>query len=392
MWRAREELFLQETSFQTVHDQGCYKNVSSHLFKLLYFVARAQAHETPSSSICTVEVDASSTVQQIHAPFPAAAFSSPTAIDSEANRSAISNVPLLRLQSENTRAAMPPMKAPKAFPLALSIGTDICSISRIRTILSGRHAQAFVRKVLRREERAQSAGILCAVERWHALNSARTRRAERHSLKFGSGVISARSNGPMGALRSPEEDASEPPSADENSGTHILEQDREAFGGGWPRASHLPASGGDDVTDHGSEGGERFGPEMCVDTRQETDADDLDTALDRCAQLLAGRFAAKEAAMKAHHSRRLTYHSVCILKPPAKGGETGSTPPLAVVLSEQGELRGDLEGAKEVQISISHDGGFAVANCLAADQGGSGEERMDSFAEAFRFGATGHSE
>ncbi|KAK2626183.1 hypothetical protein QTJ16_004445 [Diplocarpon rosae] len=281
---------------------------------------------------------------------------------------------------------MPPMKTPKAFPLALNIGTDICSISRIRKILSGRHAQAFVRKILRKEERAQAAGILGAVEEWHKLNSARKKKADQHTLPFGENGISKTSNSHMGALGTPAKNTWEPSNGHRNYGIHVLEQHQGPVAGTWHHTSKYSALDKEDSTDDGPEGEDGSEPEMYVDTRQETEAQDLDTALQRCAQFLAGRFAAKEAAMKAHHSRRLTYHSVCILKSPAKESETGSTPPLAVVLSEQGARYDDLEDAKEVKISISHDGGFAVANCLAANDVASGVERMDGFAEAFRFG------
>ncbi|PBP19000.1 holo-acyl-carrier-protein synthase [Diplocarpon rosae] len=280
---------------------------------------------------------------------------------------------------------MPPMRTPKPFPLALNIGTDISSISRIRKILSGRHAQAFVRKILRKEEIAQSAGILGAVEEWHKLNSARKKKAERHSLLFGENGISEISKSQMGALGTPAKSTWEPSNGHEDNGIHVLEQHQGPFAGTWHRTSGSSAPDKESSPDDGPEAKDGSQPEVCVDTNQETETHDLDTAMQKCAQFLAGRFAAKEAAIKAYHSRRLTYHSVCILKSPAKESETGSTPPLAVVLSEQGALHDDLEGAKEVKISISHDGGFAVASCLAADDVASGEERMHGFAEAFRF-------
>lgn len=90
-------------------------------------------------------------------------------------------------------------------------------------------------------------------------------------------------------------------------------------------------------------------------------------------------FAAKEATMKAHLSRRLTYHSILILRPERKKGETGSLAPVGIVLPESerseegkgadgGQGRGGKEVGKEVRISISHDGDFATAVCLAVDE------------------------
>ncbi|KAL5325649.1 hypothetical protein ACEPPN_006777 [Leptodophora sp. 'Broadleaf-Isolate-01'] len=130
-----------------------------------------------------------------------------------------------------------------------------------------------------------------------------------------------------------------------------------------------------------------------------------DLALQKAAQFLAGRFAAKEATMKAHHSRRLTYHSILILKPEPQPGVEGSVAPVAIVMDESerrtrsrlasgsgsglggdgvdgqaGVGKGDEGGegergidgeevrGKEVRISISHDGDYATAVCLAVDE------------------------
>jgi len=93
---------------------------------------------------------------------------------------------------------------------------------------------------------------------------------------------------------------------------------------------------------------------------------DADAEIFKAARFLAGRFAAKEATMKAHLSRRLTYHSILILRPERKKGETGSLAPVGIVLPES--ENGGEEGGKEVRISISHDGDFATAVCLAVDE------------------------
>ncbi|KAI9051743.1 hypothetical protein LZ554_004783 [Drepanopeziza brunnea f. sp. 'monogermtubi'] len=97
--------------------------------------------------------------------------------------------------------------------------------------------------------------------------------------------------------------------------------------------------------------------------------------LRRAACFLAGRFAAKEAIIKAHHFRRLTYHSISILRPTLTPGHTGSFPPIAVVLPEPGKERvwDPLNGktvsdeGQQVRLSISHDGLYATATCLAAE-------------------------
>ncbi|PHH59205.1 hypothetical protein CDD81_3560 [Ophiocordyceps australis] len=72
---------------------------------------------------------------------------------------------------------------------------------------------------------------------------------------------------------------------------------------------------------------------------------------------LAGRFAAKEAAIKAHHPhRRLTLHDVVIER---QTQTLGSGPPVARIRSEDGG--GSDEAAL---VSISHDGDYATAVCV----------------------------
>jgi hypothetical protein len=75
------------------------------------------------------------------------------------------------------------------------------------------------------------------------------------------------------------------------------------------------------------------------------------------------RFAAKEAAIKAHYNRKLTYHSIAIHRPPITDPSEGSQPPVAVILPESGKW----EEGQEAKISISHDGDCATAVCLAID-------------------------
>lgn len=75
------------------------------------------------------------------------------------------------------------------------------------------------------------------------------------------------------------------------------------------------------------------------------------------------RFAAKEAIIKAHHSRRLTFHDITILSSThtSESPDEGSRPPVAVVVSESGSW----EEGQIVPLSISHDGDYAVATCMA---------------------------
>ncbi|KAK7956126.1 holo-acyl-carrier-protein synthase [Apiospora aurea] len=104
----------------------------------------------------------------------------------------------------------------------------------------------------------------------------------------------------------------------------------------------------------------------------------------KAAVFMAGRFAAKEAAIKAHSSRRLTFEDIRIVRTrpaarPLKGAddekdreeETGhddgtndaalsSGPPVAVI-------KGYPPGQPDTtaMLSISHDGDYAAAVCLS---------------------------
>lgn len=108
---------------------------------------------------------------------------------------------------------------------------------------------------------------------------------------------------------------------------------------------------------------------------------------DAAARYLAGRWAAKEAIVKACSWRRLMFDEIQILKDEGgkrvygvildrpevrravreedwgrKEGETASK-----ALTEEGVEDEDISG-QVVKISISHDGDYATAVCLAADE------------------------
>ncbi|RDA95144.1 hypothetical protein CP533_1823 [Ophiocordyceps camponoti-saundersi (nom. inval.)] len=88
------------------------------------------------------------------------------------------------------------------------------------------------------------------------------------------------------------------------------------------------------------------------------------------AVFLAGRFAAKEAVFKAFsRERRLTWHDVSVWKVdgrpvglvrPLRGGNEGIKEGEREV-----EKGGGDEGEEEVLVSISHDGDYATAFCIA---------------------------
>ncbi|KAL7933652.1 hypothetical protein V8C35DRAFT_303512 [Trichoderma chlorosporum] len=80
------------------------------------------------------------------------------------------------------------------------------------------------------------------------------------------------------------------------------------------------------------------------------------------AAFVAGRFAAKEAAIKAHSHRRLTFHDVVIERRGRNEERLGSGPPVARIKGEEGE-----DEDASAMISISHDGDYATATCMAHD-------------------------
>jgi len=82
-------------------------------------------------------------------------------------------------------------------------------------------------------------------------------------------------------------------------------------------------------------------------------------------------FAAKEAAIKAHPHRRLTFHDVVVRQEKSlreDQGGNGSGPPVAVVKGLEGKTWDQL-----ALLSISHDGDYATAVCMGFDAGSQGE-------------------
>jgi phosphopantetheine--protein transferase-like protein len=90
--------------------------------------------------------------------------------------------------------------------------------------------------------------------------------------------------------------------------------------------------------------------------------------VERASKFLAGRWAAKEAVVKACSWRRLMFDEIMVLR------EEGGKRVYGVILDER-EVRtttgegGQCEPAGQVvRLSISHDGEYATAVCLAADE------------------------
>ncbi|KAK2135080.1 hypothetical protein NOF04DRAFT_1202814 [Fusarium oxysporum II5] len=95
-----------------------------------------------------------------------------------------------------------------------------------------------------------------------------------------------------------------------------------------------------------------------------------DPELWKCAAFIAGRFAVKEATIKAHPHRHLTFHDIMVERRLVKGEVLGSGPPIARIRGGEGEAEDT-----SAMVSISHDGDYATAVCLGSEP--SNEDKRD---------------
>ncbi|POS81145.1 hypothetical protein DHEL01_v200468 [Diaporthe helianthi] len=87
--------------------------------------------------------------------------------------------------------------------------------------------------------------------------------------------------------------------------------------------------------------------------------------LQLAATFMAGRFAAKEAVIKAHPQKNLTWHGITISHQASTHADRKGAPAAII--------RGANEDY-EALISISHDGDYATAVCLGAQHAGLAED------------------
>ncbi|KAL3427299.1 holo-acyl-carrier-protein synthase [Phlyctema vagabunda] len=214
---------------------------------------------------------------------------------------------------------------PRPFPFPINIGNDICRISRIREILGHQtgvgHGRRFVDRIFTEDEKRQLQvppfpDLLTQLSRWDEL----VRQRKALDLRT-SEVLAARKK-------------KKQPSVLEAAEQAALDRDASI-------AQHL--------------------------ARQLAKVEKTASAgLDRYAEFVAGRFAAKEATIKAYQSpqRKLTYRDVAILKQDRRpdGRLQG---PMALVKKEDSKGWDD---AQVVKISISHDSEYATAVCLACPE------------------------
>ncbi|RDL39893.1 uncharacterized protein BP5553_04233 [Venustampulla echinocandica] len=192
---------------------------------------------------------------------------------------------------------------PRPFPLPICVGTDICHIPRIRRIIlknNGSSVKRFSRRILAEQEFARHwTRIETPIKAWRELGG--------HPCK--DALLLGDASG-----------------------------DRDV---------------GRDV---------KLNNAFKSPIKQRT-AGQIETEIWKTAGFLAGRFAAKEAVIKAHHSRRLTYRDIDIIRrTPSSAGITASQPPVALVRGESGDWTKD---GQLLPISISHDGDYATATCIS---------------------------
>ncbi|KAL2266996.1 hypothetical protein VTJ83DRAFT_4273 [Remersonia thermophila] len=212
------------------------------------------------------------------------------------------------------------------FPLPFHVGTDICRIPRIARILRMPQTtpSRFVRRVLTPPEVAFAPPVVRMM--WEAGSRG----------KAGCGTTDWR----WGTTRKEESGEGEAKKGEENHAENREENHEE---------------GALEFVE--KQDGEKRKPKESIEFR-------------RAVAFMAGRFAAKEAAFKAHPHLHLGFHDVLILSAQAAESMFGA-PELPVLLdSLTGEapvaiIRDDNKGRIQMaQISISHDWGYATAVCM----------------------------
>ncbi|KAI1383123.1 uncharacterized protein F4822DRAFT_93374 [Hypoxylon trugodes] len=88
--------------------------------------------------------------------------------------------------------------------------------------------------------------------------------------------------------------------------------------------------------------------------------------LANAAEFIAGRFAAKEAVIKAYNQRKIYFEDITItyeaLLPGSRLNIMDKSPPVAIIDG------GAIHKTQYARLSISHDGDYAIATCLASLQ------------------------
>ncbi|KAL1836479.1 hypothetical protein VTJ49DRAFT_5081 [Mycothermus thermophilus] len=231
----------------------------------------------------------------------------------------------------------PPLRAPLGapfpipFPLPLRIGTDICRVPRIAQILRRppKEPGRFVRRVLAAPEVAFAPPVV------------------RMMWQQGGG----------------------PPGKDDGGTTSW--RGWGAIRTGEPGKGEGEGEGEGRVKEEVKKG---------LEAAERQDGGKLKDSVEfrRAVEFVAGRFAAKEAAFKAHPHLHLGFHDVLILAagdaqsmfgkerwPPLTNSRTGNAPVAIIRDGDKGRIQ-------VAQISISHDWGYATAVCMGFDADSAG--------------------
>ncbi|KAK4125923.1 hypothetical protein N657DRAFT_678952 [Parathielavia appendiculata] len=227
---------------------------------------------------------------------------------------------------------MPP---PLPFPYPIHVGTDICNVKRVLRLLRGDHCARFIRRVLTPEELTRAKPVVHKV-----LEAASNRTAAQ---LVGTGLEADERMESLWALRG-------------GAG-------REASQAIRPQAEARE----DDVP---------WNPDTAA-----AEGEGLDwrehSMYRRAAYFMAGRFAAKEAAFKAHPHRYLGFHDVVVLtwpenqqmttRPPTEDARGWWNPavwnhnaPIVVIKAPGGSGGRD----QIARVTISHDGDYSTATCI----------------------------
>ncbi|KAH6676778.1 hypothetical protein B0J14DRAFT_698784 [Halenospora varia] len=233
---------------------------------------------------------------------------------------------------------------PRPFPFPLNVGTDICRISRIARILtkSHDHARRFWEKVLSPHEA----------------------KRDRHIFEILYPPKPSRPPPPKTSWKSLELKSPSQLLAEKDEGNEA-----ESLSATTPEdAEPLFATASEDTESPPATTLEEVDLEPPTEKvecqkRPVLDNAEYESRLRSVSMFLAGRFAAKEAVMKAHHYRRLTWHDIEIEKSGRLQSNPGYTqPPFAIVFGGPGRIP---DAAQAVPVSISHDGDYATASAVA---------------------------
>ncbi|KAJ8060378.1 hypothetical protein OCU04_010707 [Sclerotinia nivalis] len=221
---------------------------------------------------------------------------------------------------------------PRAFPLPVNIGTDICKISRIQDILTkhqSKYAHRFIRRVFTPQEQVwYRPRLLPLIEYLYFMERRefiqgkieKQQRWKAKSLEALIGLVAPKETPLLKSTAANDEPVGSviwsPYTAQEN-------------------------------------------PKKLTKAEEESVLIQLRENVQGVARFVAGRFAAKEAAKKAFSKRRLNFHDITIDSPSLDN--LRSRAPITLIRATTGHED------QIVPMSISHDGDYATAVCMSCE-------------------------